>query len=140
MTWILIQAFSVTLSQPCDNHHFICLIIILNRQVWRIWPLGEMIHHFMNAFTDHRDSDLLIVRYVPLLCMIIVAYACKLISNNLCLFCSSFSLATFLSYWDVHCLYGFLLDLTIVHLHPLLAFWALELEIQWWVSVFYLFS
>lgn len=38
---------------------FLVLEII---RVWRIWPLGEMIHHFMNAFTDHRDSDFLIVR------------------------------------------------------------------------------
>ncbi|GAY59724.1 hypothetical protein CUMW_196720 [Citrus unshiu] len=30
-------------------------------RVWRIWPLGQFIHQFMTAFTDHRDSDLLIV-------------------------------------------------------------------------------
>ncbi|CAL5357098.1 unnamed protein product [Camellia sinensis] len=30
-------------------------------RVWRIQPLGPLVHHFMNAFTDHRDSDLLIV-------------------------------------------------------------------------------
>lgn len=43
---------------------FLVLEII---RVWRIWPLGEMIHHFMNAFTDHRDSDLLIVSHFSLL-------------------------------------------------------------------------
>ncbi|KAK9691164.1 hypothetical protein RND81_09G180300 [Saponaria officinalis] len=43
---------------------FVVLEII---RVWRIWPLGEMIHHFMNAFTDHRDSDLLIVSHFSLL-------------------------------------------------------------------------
>nr|GMD67222.1 dolichol kinase EVAN [Ipomoea batatas]GMD71265.1 dolichol kinase EVAN [Ipomoea batatas]GME21171.1 dolichol kinase EVAN [Ipomoea batatas] len=29
-------------------------------RIWRIWPLGQLLHQFMNAFTDHRDSDLLI--------------------------------------------------------------------------------
>lgn len=33
-------------------------------QVWKIWPLGHLVHQFMNAFTDHRDSDLLVVRCV----------------------------------------------------------------------------
>ncbi|KAH9700427.1 Dolichol kinase EVAN [Citrus sinensis] len=36
-------------------------------QVWRIWPLGQFIHQFMTAFTDHRDSDLLIVSHFSLL-------------------------------------------------------------------------
>ncbi|KAL8158563.1 hypothetical protein V2J09_000100 [Rumex salicifolius] len=36
-------------------------------RVWRIWPLGDSIHQFMNAFTDHRDSDLLIVSHFSLL-------------------------------------------------------------------------
>ncbi|KAL2985708.1 hypothetical protein AAZX31_12G166500 [Glycine max] len=36
-------------------------------QVWRIWPLGHPINQFMNAFTDHRDSDLLIVSHFSLL-------------------------------------------------------------------------
>ncbi|KAF7805627.1 dolichol kinase EVAN [Senna tora] len=36
-------------------------------RVWRIWPLGHLIHQFMNAFTDHRDSDLLIVSHFSLL-------------------------------------------------------------------------
>ncbi|KAG6761998.1 hypothetical protein POTOM_032480 [Populus tomentosa] len=39
---------------------FLTLEII---RVWRIWPLGQLVHEFMNAFTDHRDSDLLIVRH-----------------------------------------------------------------------------
>lgn len=33
-------------------------------QIWKIWPLGHLVHQFMNAFTDHRDSDLLVVRCV----------------------------------------------------------------------------
>ncbi|KAF3454933.1 hypothetical protein FNV43_RR05381 [Rhamnella rubrinervis] len=36
-------------------------------RVWRIWPLGQPVHQFMNAFTDHRDSDLLIVSHFSLL-------------------------------------------------------------------------
>ncbi|KAH9660585.1 Dolichol kinase EVAN [Citrus sinensis] len=36
-------------------------------RVWRIWPLGQLIHQFMTAFTDHRDSDLLIVSHFSLL-------------------------------------------------------------------------
>ncbi|KAF5744741.1 dolichol kinase isoform X1 [Tripterygium wilfordii] len=36
-------------------------------RVWRIWPLGKLIHEFMNAFTDHRDSDLLIISHFSLL-------------------------------------------------------------------------
>ncbi|XP_035541321.1 dolichol kinase EVAN isoform X2 [Juglans regia] len=43
---------------------FLALEII---RVWRIWPLGQPIHQFMNAFTDHRDSDLLIVSHFSLL-------------------------------------------------------------------------
>ncbi|XP_026401125.1 dolichol kinase EVAN-like isoform X2 [Papaver somniferum] len=36
-------------------------------QVWKIWPLGKHINQFMNAFTDHRDSELLIVSHFSLL-------------------------------------------------------------------------
>uniref|UniRef100_A0A9I9ELI8 dolichol kinase n=1 Tax=Cucumis melo TaxID=3656 RepID=A0A9I9ELI8_CUCME len=36
-------------------------------KVWRIWPLGQPVHQFMNAFTDHRDSELLIVSHFSLL-------------------------------------------------------------------------
>ncbi|KAI3743234.1 hypothetical protein L1987_60940 [Smallanthus sonchifolius] len=43
---------------------FLVLEII---RVWRIWPLGSIVHQFMNAFTDHRDSDLLIVSHFSLL-------------------------------------------------------------------------
>nr|GEY12587.1 dolichol kinase EVAN [Tanacetum cinerariifolium] len=43
---------------------FLVLEII---RVWRIWPLGPIVHQFMNAFTDHRDSDLLIVSHFSLL-------------------------------------------------------------------------
>ncbi|KAJ7947862.1 dolichol kinase EVAN [Quillaja saponaria] len=43
---------------------FLALEII---RIWRIWPLGQLIHQFMNAFTDHRDSDLLIVSHFSLL-------------------------------------------------------------------------
>ncbi|XVF05731.1 hypothetical protein REPUB_Repub05bG0197600 [Reevesia pubescens] len=43
---------------------FLVLEII---RVWRIWPLGQHVHQFMSAFTDHRDSDLLIVSHFSLL-------------------------------------------------------------------------
>ncbi|XP_022730868.1 dolichol kinase EVAN-like isoform X2 [Durio zibethinus] len=43
---------------------FLVLEII---RVWRIWPLGQLVHQFMSAFTDHRDSDLLIVSHFSLL-------------------------------------------------------------------------
>ncbi|XP_059626842.1 dolichol kinase EVAN [Cornus florida] len=43
---------------------FLALEII---RIWRIWPLGQLVHQFMNAFTDHRDSDLLIVSHFSLL-------------------------------------------------------------------------
>ncbi|GAB2275148.1 hypothetical protein Dimus_009909 [Dionaea muscipula] len=36
-------------------------------RVWRIWPLGEFVNQFMSAFTDHRDSDILIVSHFSLL-------------------------------------------------------------------------
>ncbi|CAM8941457.1 unnamed protein product [Rhodiola kirilowii] len=38
---------------------FLVLEII---RIWRMWPLGQLVHQFMTAFTDHRDSDILIVR------------------------------------------------------------------------------
>ncbi|KAM0996636.1 hypothetical protein ACFX13_006658 [Malus domestica] len=43
---------------------FLALEII---RVWRISPLGQSVDKFMNAFTDHRDSDLLIVSHFSLL-------------------------------------------------------------------------
>ncbi|KAK4358684.1 hypothetical protein RND71_020913 [Anisodus tanguticus] len=36
-------------------------------RIWKIWPLGQLVHRFLNAFTDHRDSDLLIVSHFSLL-------------------------------------------------------------------------
>lgn len=36
-------------------------------RVWKIWPLGHIIHKFMNAFTDHRDSEILIISHFSLL-------------------------------------------------------------------------
>ncbi|XP_047973568.1 dolichol kinase EVAN-like [Salvia hispanica] len=36
-------------------------------RIWKIWPLGHLVHQFMNAFTDHRDSDLLVVSHFSLL-------------------------------------------------------------------------
>ncbi|XP_043703459.1 dolichol kinase EVAN-like [Telopea speciosissima] len=43
---------------------FLALEII---RVWKIWPLWQLVHQFMNAFTDHRDSDILIVSHFSLL-------------------------------------------------------------------------
>ncbi|CAL9247636.1 unnamed protein product [Arabidopsis halleri] len=43
---------------------FVALEII---RIWRIQPLGEPLHQFMNAFTDHRDSEHLIVSHFSLL-------------------------------------------------------------------------
>ncbi|XP_041990462.1 dolichol kinase EVAN-like isoform X2 [Salvia splendens] len=43
---------------------FLLLEII---RIWKIWSLGHLVHQFMNAFTDHRDSDLLIVSHFSLL-------------------------------------------------------------------------
>ncbi|VFQ96569.1 unnamed protein product [Cuscuta campestris] len=43
---------------------FLVLEII---RIWRVWPLGQLVHQFMNAFTDHRDSELLIVSHFSLL-------------------------------------------------------------------------
>ncbi|XP_072995919.1 dolichol kinase EVAN isoform X1 [Typha latifolia] len=36
-------------------------------RVWKIQPLGNIVHQFMNAFTDHRDSEILIVSHFSLL-------------------------------------------------------------------------
>ncbi|KAJ6842777.1 dolichol kinase EVAN [Iris pallida] len=35
-------------------------------RIWKIWPFGGMIHQFMNAFTDHRDSEILISFFPPI--------------------------------------------------------------------------
>ncbi|XP_009594149.1 dolichol kinase EVAN isoform X2 [Nicotiana tomentosiformis] len=42
-------------------------LILETIRIWRIWPLGHLVHQFMNAFTDHRDTDLLIVSHFSLL-------------------------------------------------------------------------
>ncbi|PAN03993.1 hypothetical protein GQ55_1G033400 [Panicum hallii var. hallii] len=36
-------------------------------RIWEIYPLGHVVHQFMNAFTDHRDSEILIVSHFSLL-------------------------------------------------------------------------
>ncbi|XP_074584915.1 dolichol kinase EVAN isoform X2 [Curcuma longa] len=46
---------------------FAVFLVLEMIRVWKIWPLGHIIHHFMNAFTDHRDSDILIVSHFSLL-------------------------------------------------------------------------
>ncbi|KAK4747376.1 hypothetical protein SAY87_026413 [Trapa incisa] len=43
---------------------FLVLEII---RIWKIWPLGQLVHQFMNAFTDRRDSDFLIISHFSLL-------------------------------------------------------------------------
>ncbi|CAM8898071.1 unnamed protein product [Rhodiola kirilowii] len=43
---------------------FLVLEII---RICRMWPLGQLVHQFMNAFTDHRDSEILIVSHFSLL-------------------------------------------------------------------------
>ncbi|KAJ3672165.1 hypothetical protein LUZ60_006886 [Juncus effusus] len=45
----------------------IVFLILEMIRVWEIWPLGKMVHQFMNAFTDHRDSEILIVSHFSLL-------------------------------------------------------------------------
>ncbi|CAM0946961.1 unnamed protein product [Alopecurus aequalis] len=36
-------------------------------RVWEVYPLGRTVHKFMNAFTDHRDSEILIISHFSLL-------------------------------------------------------------------------
>lgn len=36
-------------------------------RVWKILPLGDLVNQFMNAFTDHRDSEILIISHFSLL-------------------------------------------------------------------------
>lgn len=61
---LILQPTFLNLAFGAALAAFLVLEII---RVWKIWPFGEMIHHFMNAFTDHRDSDLLIVSHFSLL-------------------------------------------------------------------------
>ncbi|KAL3530523.1 hypothetical protein ACH5RR_009845 [Cinchona calisaya] len=43
---------------------FLILEII---RVWKNWSLGQLVYQFMNAFTDHRDSEILIIGHFSLL-------------------------------------------------------------------------
>ncbi|GLJ49159.1 hypothetical protein SUGI_1037130 [Cryptomeria japonica] len=36
-------------------------------RVWQILPLGDLVNQFMNAFTDHRDSEIIIISHFSLL-------------------------------------------------------------------------
>ncbi|CAN6559868.1 unnamed protein product [Malus baccata var. baccata] len=56
LLWVLSFIFSEPLKRLSSCAYWICEIIFL------IWRLGQSVHKFMNAFTDHSDSDLLIVR------------------------------------------------------------------------------
>jgi len=42
-------------------------VVVEAIRVWRIPPLGEKIHTFLKAFTDSRDSDVLIISHFSLL-------------------------------------------------------------------------
>lgn len=42
-------------------------VLVETIRVWRIPPLGEKIHSFLKAFTDSRDSDVLIISHFSLL-------------------------------------------------------------------------
>ncbi|PKA65407.1 dolichol kinase [Apostasia shenzhenica] len=42
-------------------------IVLEMIRVWQILPFGNMVHQFMNAFTDHRDSEILVVSHFSLL-------------------------------------------------------------------------
>ncbi|KAJ4829683.1 hypothetical protein Tsubulata_007479 [Turnera subulata] len=61
---VILEPLFLNLAFGAALAGFLSLEVI---RVWRIWPLGELIHEFMNAFTDHRDSDLLIVSHFSLL-------------------------------------------------------------------------
>lgn len=64
------------------------------RQVWKIWPLGNLIHQFMNAFTDHRDSEILIVRHECMLFLLLTKLLpfCFIFfcTDTPCFFCLTF--------------------------------------------------
>jgi dolichol kinase len=36
-------------------------------RIWRILPFGSLVNQFMKAFTDHRDSEILIISHFSLL-------------------------------------------------------------------------
>lgn len=46
---------------------FAVFLILEMIRVWEVYPLGRTVHQFMNAFTDHRDSEILIVSHFSLL-------------------------------------------------------------------------
>jgi dolichol kinase/splicing factor 3B subunit 1 len=46
---------------------FAVFLILEMIRVWEVYPLGRIVHQFMNAFTDHRDSEILIVSHFSLL-------------------------------------------------------------------------
>uniref|UniRef100_A0A0D3F0N0 dolichol kinase n=1 Tax=Oryza barthii TaxID=65489 RepID=A0A0D3F0N0_9ORYZ len=46
---------------------FAVFLILEMVRVWEIYPLGHIVHQFMSAFTDHRDSEILIVSHFSLL-------------------------------------------------------------------------
>ncbi|KAM0898532.1 hypothetical protein ACQ4PT_021861 [Festuca glaucescens] len=46
---------------------FAVFLILEMIRVWEVYPLGRTVHQFMNAFTDHRDSDILIISHFSLL-------------------------------------------------------------------------
>ncbi|CAN4098938.1 unnamed protein product [Withania somnifera] len=61
---LILQPKFLDLSFGAALAAFLMLEII---RIWRIWPLGQLVHQFMNAFTDHRDTDLLVVSHFSLL-------------------------------------------------------------------------
>lgn len=46
---------------------FAGFLVIEMIRVWQIPPLGEMVYNYMTAFTDSRDSDILIISHFSLL-------------------------------------------------------------------------
>uniref|UniRef100_A0ACD6A564 Uncharacterized protein n=1 Tax=Avena sativa TaxID=4498 RepID=A0ACD6A564_AVESA len=46
---------------------FAVFLILEMIRVWEVYPLGHTVHKFMNAFTDHRDSEILIISHFSLL-------------------------------------------------------------------------
>ncbi|KAJ1277876.1 hypothetical protein BS78_04G036400 [Paspalum vaginatum] len=46
---------------------FAVFLILEMIRIWEVYPLGRVVHQFMNAFTDHRDSEILIVSHFSLL-------------------------------------------------------------------------
>ncbi|KAI3896748.1 hypothetical protein MKW98_009601 [Papaver atlanticum] len=61
---LIFQSSFLDLAFGASLAVFLILEIV---RVWKIWPLGKHINQFMNAFTDHRDSELLIVSHFSLL-------------------------------------------------------------------------